>query len=122
LYENFGRKKYTVLEALRNRSDNIEYHEGADFQNLKDFDDTIEAAKNSELIILCLGEATYTETPGNVNNMMISAAQSELSRALLATEKPLVVVYLGGRPRIITDIATKANAVVLAFLPGNQGM
>jgi beta-glucosidase len=121
LYAKFGRKKYTVLEALKNRSDHVVFSEGANFETLVNLNETIDAAKSSDIIVLCLGEATYTETPGNVNNMMIDKAQIELSSALLDTGKPVVVVYLGGRPRIITEIAERANAVVIAFLPGSEG-
>ena len=71
--------------------------------------------------MLCIGEDTYTETPGNIGNMMISDSQILLADRLLSTGKPVIVVYVGGRPRTITKIVQKAAAVLIAFLPGSRG-
>jgi beta-glucosidase len=83
----------------------------------------VKAAANVDAIILCIGETTYTETPGNINNLMINQAQLDFSYALFkaVTNKPVIVVYLGGRPRVITPIADQAQAVLVSFLPGNRG-
>ena len=78
-------------------------------------------ALKSDIIVLCIGEDTYTETPGNIDNMMLSNSQMELADRLLKTGKKLILVYVGGRPRTITKIAKQATAVLIAFLPGNRG-
>lgn len=68
-----------------------------------------------------VGEDTYTETPGNIDNMMLSEAQTQLAEQLLNTGKPVILVFVGGRPRTITSIVNRAKAVLIAFLPGNRG-
>jgi beta-glucosidase len=122
-YQIYGRKKYTIYEALKNRSLNyrINYLEGANFESLININITIDAANQADVIVLCIGEEAYAETPGNIDNMMISDSQLTLARELIKLNKPLIVVYAGGRPRIITEIAEKADAVIVAFLPGNRG-
>ncbi len=123
---NFGRQsKLTLFGALQKilngQSSTVTYSEGANFDNKTNFEATIQLAKSSDIIILSVGEATYTETPGNINNLFLQDVQYELANALFQLNKPVILVYLGGRPRIITDMADKANAVLLGFLPGNRG-
>lgn len=74
-----------------------------------------------DVIVLCIGEDTYAETPGNINSLMLSESQVALGTALALLDKPIVLIYLGGRPRIITELARDSSAVLLAFLPGNRG-
>ena len=71
--------------------------------------------------MLALGENTYTETAGNIDTLNLPFPQYQLARAIFMTGKPVVLVTFGGRPRIITEIAEKAQAVVLGFLPGMEG-
>lgn len=82
---------------------------------------TLEAARQSDVIILCVGEMSYAETPGNIKSLMLGESQIELGRALLDLNKPTVIVYLGGRPRIMTELANRAHAVVVTFFPGERG-
>jgi len=122
VYAKFGRKKYNVYEALKNRSaTNIEFFAGVEFDKELDIATAVAKARLSDVVILCIGEWTYTETPGNIDDLSISAPQTKLAHALFETGKPVVVVYLGGRPRVITSIVEKADAVVIGFLPGNRG-
>lgn len=122
IFAKFGRKKYNVFQALQNRSaNNIEYFAGVDFDKELDIATAAAKARMSDVVVLCIGEWTYTETPGNIDDLSISAPQMKLAEALFGTGKPVVVVYLGGRPRVMTAIAEKADAVVLGFLPGNRG-
>jgi beta-glucosidase len=122
-YVKFGRKKYSILQALNNRSNNIIYHEGATFDYLVNLENTVAAANKSDVsvIVLCLGEWPYTEGSGDRNHMVLTDTQYKLATSLLMLQKPLVLVYVGGRPLMIAEIAERAQAVVLAFLPGNQG-
>ena len=83
--------------------------------------ETIEAAKAVDVIVLAIGEDCYCEVPGNIENLMISDTQQLLADELFKLNKKVIVVYLGGRPRIITNIASQADAVILGFLPGNRG-
>lgn len=79
------------------------------------------AASEADVIILCLGEGSYTETPGNITDLTLPEPQLKLSEALAATGKPLVVVLVQGRPRIINRIADGASAILMAYNPGNEG-
>lgn len=117
-FVEFGRKKYTIFDAIKLKKNGATFLEGANFTHTLNFDATLVEAKKNDIIILCIGEDTYTETPGNIENLMISESQQELADALIKLGKKLVVVYIGGRPRIITKIAEKAVAVLIAFLPG----
>lgn len=73
------------------------------------------------MIILCLGEDSYAETPGNTSNLTISNSQLLLSERLAELKKPIVLVFIGGRPRCLSSIAAKSQSILLAFLPGTRG-
>lgn len=123
--------KNTILEALQNRfgKDNIiyaptvEYDEAGTFESEKtpDFSKLSDAAAKADIIVLCIGENSYCETPGNTTDLNLSENQKELVRRAAATGKPLVVVLNGGRGRIISDIEPLAAAIVDILLPGNEG-
>ena len=114
--------KLTVYGALQKKSTSkVTYIGGASFGDKIDIKKAVEAAKDQDIIVLCLGEKPYTETMGNIPSLNIDQAQVELANALFATGKPVVLVILGGRPRIITEQAENASAVLLGFLPGMEG-
>ncbi|GAB6139708.1 glycoside hydrolase family 3 N-terminal domain-containing protein [Methylosoma difficile] len=118
----YPKDKLTVLAALQQKSPgNITYVPGSGFDSEIDIANAVSAAKDQDVILLCLGEKPYTETMGNIDNLDLPAAQTKLAQALLATGKPVVLLMLGGRPRIITPIAEQAAGVVLGFLPGMEG-
>ena len=79
------------------------------------------AAEECDVILACIGENSYCETPGNLTDLWLSANQRSLVKALAATGKPVVLVLNEGRPRLITDIEPLSKAVVHVFLPGNYG-
>ena len=81
----------------------------------------VRAAQNVDVIVLALGEGSYCETPGNITDLTIGEPQIKLAEALKATGKPIVMVLVEGRPRIINRIADSANAIVLAYNPSNEG-
>jgi beta-glucosidase len=81
----------------------------------------INEANHCDVILLCLGEQPYTETPGNIENLLLEPKQISLAEAALATGKPVILLMLGGRPRIITTIAEQVDALILGFLPGMEG-
>lgn len=118
----FGRSgKQTVFSAIRSKQPTTFYFQGVSFNDSIDFNEAVAQAQRSDIIVLTIGEETYTETPGNINNLLLNQEQYHLAEALFNTSKPVIVVYLGGRPRVITQIAQKAQAVILGFLPGNRG-
>src|SRR5256714_1530084 len=81
----------------------------------------VQAARNVDVIVLALGEGSYCETPGNITDLTIGEPQIKLAEALKATGKPLVLVLVEGRPRIINRIADSAGAILMAYNPSNEG-
>jgi beta-glucosidase len=79
------------------------------------------AARDVDVVVLCLGEGSYTETPGNITDLTLPEPQLKLAEALIAAGKPVIVVLVEGRPRIISRIADGAGAILMAYNPGNEG-
>lgn len=131
--DEFAGAYNTIYEALCNKfgKDNITYEPGVTYapykndnwweENPVEIEKAVAAAANADVIIACIGENSYCETPGNLNDMTLSANQRNLVKALAATGKPVILVLNEGRPRIINDIEPLAKAVVHVMLPGNYG-
>jgi beta-glucosidase len=118
----YPQDKLTVFEAIQKKSTGkVTYVGGASFNDAIDIQKVVEEAKNNDVIVLCLGEKPYTETAGNIDSLKLDQAQLELANAMIATGKPVILVTLGGRPRIITAIAEQVSGVILGFLPGMEG-
>jgi beta-glucosidase len=81
----------------------------------------VRAAATADVVVLCLGEGSYTETPGNITDLTLGEPQLKLAEAIEATGKPVVLVLVEGRPRIINRIVDKAGAILMAYNPGNEG-
>src|SRR6266850_2146368 len=81
----------------------------------------VRAASSADVVVLCLGEGSYTETPGNIPDLTLGEPQLRLAEAIAAAGKPVVLVLVEGRPRIINRIVGKAGAVLMAYNPGNEG-
>lgn len=117
--------KLTILEAFQQKlgTQNVLYSPGCNFENndLSQIATALDMAQNATTIILCLGEKNYTETPGDISNLYISEAQTQLALALAKTNKPIVLVLNEGRPRLISNFEDKMQAVVQCYLPGNEG-
>ncbi len=120
----------TILDAMRSRGgDNIVYAAGVEYdpagkyydeKNI-DIEAAVRAAADVDCIVLCLGENSYCETPGNLTEMAISPNQRALAEALAATGKPVVLVLNEGRARIIEPFADRMQAVLHTYLPGTEG-
>lgn len=129
--EDFAAKYNTIVKALQNKvgAANVTYLPGVSYkmsgkyfeETADKMEETIEAAKNSDVIILCLGENSYTETPGNLSDLYISDLQTELAQKLAATGKTIILVLNEGRPRVISKFEKKMSAIVQTYLPGNFG-
>ncbi len=118
----YPQEKLTVLEAIREKaSGKVTYIGGDTFDAPVDSQKVMEEAQHHDVILLSLGESPYTETPGNIESLYLGQAQTDLAHAAMATGKPVVLLTLGGRPRIITPIAERVPAVILGFLPGMEG-
>ncbi|MCO6147415.1 glycoside hydrolase family 3 N-terminal domain-containing protein [Flavobacterium sp. NRK1] len=129
--EEFAGQYNTILEAVQNEigKANVTYVPGVSYKMdghyydefADKMDEAIVAAKNSDVILLCLGENTYTEKPGDLNDLYLSELQTELAKKLSATGKPIVLILNEGRPRIISRFEQQMNAIVQTYLPGNFG-
>ena len=129
--EDLSEKYNTIYEALCNKygKENIILEQGVTYnengayydENKPEIDKAVAAADKADVIIACIGENSYTETPGNLNDLWLSENQRNLVKALAKTGKPVVMVLNEGRPRLIADIEPLAKAVVDILIPGNYG-
>jgi beta-glucosidase len=92
-----------------------------DLESEVDIPAAVRAAGDADVVVLCLGEGSYTETPGNITDLTLGEPQLRLAEAIEATGKPVVLVLVEGRPRVINRIVDKAGAVLMAYNPGNEG-
>src|SRR6185369_4178349 len=113
----------TVLGALRAKlgADHVAYAAGASFDKEAGVDAAVAAARNADVVVLCLGEMSYAETPGNIDSLELPDAQRRLAQALSDTGKPVVLVLVEGRPRIVRPFADAMKAIVMAYNPGMEG-
>ena len=121
----------TIYEALCNRfgQDKVVLEQGVTYvpeggwheENAPEIEKAVRAAQGVDVIIACIGENSYTETPGNLSDLALSENQRNLVKALAKTGKPIVLVLNEGRPRLISDIEPLAQAIVDILLPGNYG-
>jgi beta-glucosidase len=118
----YPQEKLTVLKAIQAKAGGkVTYIGGDSFDAKIDIQKVVEEAPNHDVILLSLGERTYTETVGNIESLTLDQAQVDLAHAAIATGKPVILLTLGGRPRIITSIAEQVSGVILGFLPGMEG-
>lgn len=121
--DEFEKDKNTIVEAIRNTFGpaNVDYSEGATFERATAINETVSKAAKADVVVLCLGETSYTENPGNVDDLNISAPQIELANALAKAGKPIVLILAEGRPRIVSAVEPLAQAVVHTYFLGNEG-
>lgn len=119
----YPQEKNTILEAIKSKvgESNVKYMEGCSFDADINSNEAYMEATNSDVIVLCLGEPAYCETPGNIYDLTLPKAQLDYAKKLIATGKPVVLVMVEGRPRVITEIAKDVKSILLAFLPGMEG-
>jgi beta-glucosidase len=96
-------------------------HVETDFKTNRNTESAVKAAANADYVILCLGEPPYAEHFGNIDTLSLPPSQEHLAQRLAATGKPVILVLTEGRPRIISPFEGKMAAVLLAYLPGNEG-
>ena len=125
----FTERFNTIYEALDAEFGKVQYVPGVEYDlnstlwsyDSADIAPAVAAARNADVIVACVGENSYCETPGNLVDMHLSQNQKDLVKALAATGKPLVLVLNEGRPRIVDELVPLADAVIVAMLPGNYG-
>ncbi|MBQ2965519.1 MAG: glycoside hydrolase family 3 C-terminal domain-containing protein [Bacteroidales bacterium] len=125
----FTAKYNTIYEALAAKFGKVTYVPGVEYDlnstvwsyETADIAPAVAAARNADVIVACIGENSYCETPGNLVDLHLSTNQKDLVKALASTGKPLVLVLNEGRPRIVEELVPLADAVIVAMLPGNYG-
>lgn len=129
--EEFSDEYHTILEALKIKfgQQNVVYEPGVCYDEQGDWqlelsptiDKAVAAAQEVDYIIACVGENSYAETTGNINETALSVNQQNLVKALQATGKPVILVLNEGRPRLVHDLVPDSKAIVDILLPGNYG-
>ena len=131
LTDQFAGEFNTIYEAIANNygKNKVKYVSGVSYKENGSYYDMVEdninlavkEAKNSDYVVLCLGESTYTEKPGDLNDLTLHHLQLKLAKELAKTGKPIILILNLGRPRLISDIESLMNAVINVYLPGNFG-
>lgn len=129
--DEFGGKYNTIYEAFCNEygKENVILNQGVTYnekgkyweENEPQIQGAVDAAKNVDVIVACIGENSYTETPGNLTDLWLSENQRNLVKELAKTGKPVVLVLNEGRPRLIADIEPLAQGIIDILIPGNMG-
>ncbi len=121
--DRYASDKLTILEAIREAAggQNVSWVEGTWFDSITDADRAVRQARDADYVILCLGEIAYCEQPGTIGDLSLPPAQVELANRLAATGKPVILVLTEGRPRLISAFADHMDAILMAYLPGNEG-
>lgn len=129
--DEFAGKYNTIYEALCNEygKENVILNQGVTYnekgkyweENEPQIQGAVAAAKDADVIVACIGENSYTETPGNLTDLWLSENQRNLVKALAQTGKPVILVLNEGRPRLIADIEPLAQGIVNILIPGNMG-
>jgi len=121
--ELYPKDRLTILGAIEAKAgkQNVSYVPGSALDKEVNIAEAAEAARNADVAIVCIGEGAYAETPGNIEDLTLDGAQLKLAGAVSAMGKPVVIVLVEGRPRIINRIADGAAAILMAYNPGNEG-
>lgn len=129
--DEFAGKYNTIYEAFCNEygKENVILNQGVTYnekgkyweENEPQIQGAVDAAKNVDVIVACIGENSYTETPGNLTDLWLSENQRNLVKALVQTGKPVILVLNEGRPRLIADIEPLAQGIINILIPGNMG-
>lgn len=129
--EDLAVKYNTIYESLCNKfgKENIVLEQGVTYneqgqyweENAPEIEKAVSAANSADVVIACIGENSYCETPGNLTDLWLSENQRNLVKELAKTGKPIILILNEGRPRLIADIEPLAKAIVHILLPGNYG-
>ena len=129
--DEFAGKYNTIYEAFCNEygKENVILNQGVTYnekgkyweENEPQIPGAVAAAKDADIIVACIGENSYTETPGNLTDLWLSENQRNLVKALAQTGKPVILVLNEGRPRLIADIEPLSQGIIDILIPGNMG-
>lgn len=111
----------TILEALKVASANVTYAPGCGIDTELNLTEALNMARQSDVIVACMGEKPSTEKPGDIDDLSLSRAQLNYLNTLIATGRPVVLVLVENRPRLVSEVADRCAAVVMAYQPGDTG-
>ena len=118
----YPKDRPTILGALKAAGgNNVTYVPGTTLDKEIDINAAVSAARTADVVVVCVGEGSYAETPGNITDLTLDEPQLKLAEAIEATGKPVVLVLVEGRPRVINRITDGARAILMAYNPGNEG-
>lgn len=129
--DRFAGQYNTIYEAVCNKfgAKNVILEQGVTYvaegsyeqENAPEIEKAVRAARKADVILACIGENSYCETPGNLTDLALSENQRNLVKALAKTGKPIVLILNEGRPRLINDIEPLADGIIDILLPSNYG-
>ena len=119
----FPTDRPTILKAIQDKigAGNVTYIPGTTVDKEIDIAKAVEAASRADAVVICVGEWSYAETPGNIGDLTLPDVQLELVRKILETNKPVILVLTEGRPRMIRTVADSVKAILMAYNPSNEG-
>ncbi len=119
----FDDPRPTIYEALHNAlgESQVQHIQGCSFDRITEADQALLAAENADVIVVCLGEVPATEKPSDTDDLALPQAQRDFAKTLAQSGKPMVLILVQGRPRVISDIEPLFDAILMAYLPGNEG-
>ena len=118
--DKYTQHKNTVRKAFEHPGTNV-FSQGVSYDGENNIQEAVQAASGCDVIVLCLGENSYTETPGNTHSILLPKDQVDLAKALAETGKKIILVLFEGRPLIFNEIEPLVDAVFMGYLPGNEG-
>lgn len=130
LSDEFAKDNNTIYEAIASKIGTnatwipgVSYGAEIDYrvENKDRYDEAIAAAKNVDYVVLCLGESSYAEKPGDLVDLTLSANQLDFAQEIIKAGKPVILVLTEGRPRIIRSIVPSVKGIVMGYWSGNYG-
>jgi len=121
--EKIGQNNFQYVPGtrIRRKPNSPSNSTPTDLDEEVDISAAVRAAKDSDVVVLCLGEGSYTEHPGNISDLTLPEIQLKLAEAIIGTGKPVILVLAEGRPRVISRIADRVSGILMAYNPGNEG-
>ncbi|MBI9039930.1 glycoside hydrolase family 3 N-terminal domain-containing protein [Lutibacter sp.] len=115
--------KLTILQAIKKQvgAQHVDFIEGTDYLEDINSDKAVLKAKNADYIVVCVGEIPASEKPSDINELELPKVQQDLVKKLAKTGKPIILVMVQGRPRIIKEIEPLVDGIIMAYLPGQEG-
>jgi beta-glucosidase len=121
--EKIGKDNFTFVQGTQivRKPNSTSNNNPTNVDEAVNIEKAVEEAKKAEVVVLCLGEGSYTENPGDISDLTLPEIQLKFAEAIIAVGKPVVLVLTEGRPRVMSRIADKISGILLSFNPGNEG-